>query len=59
MKIDTIQKFFELIWPFPATTERVVRVMAKSGHDAVTSEFVERTAGLGAHEKGRRGDVVD
>lgn len=53
MKSDSIQKFFELIWPFPSTAERVVQVMAKSGHDAVTSEFVERTAGLGAHEKVR------
>lgn len=53
MKNDAIQKFFELIWPFPSTAESVVRVMAKSGHDAVTSEFVERTAGLGAHEKVR------
>lgn len=53
MKNEVIQKFFEFIWPFPATAERVVRVMAKSGHDAVTSEFVERTAGLGAHEKVR------
>jgi phosphatidylserine/phosphatidylglycerophosphate/cardiolipin synthase-like enzyme len=53
MRNDAIQKFFELIWPYPATAERVVRVMAKSGHDAVTSEFVERSAGLGAHEKVR------
>ncbi|WP_225072569.1 phospholipase D-like domain-containing protein [Desulfuromonas sp. CSMB_57] len=53
MKNEATQKFFELIWSFPATAERVVRVMAKSGHDAVTSEFVERTAGLGAHEKVR------
>ena len=53
MKNDVIQRFFELIWPFPATAERVVRVMAKSGHGAVTSEFVERTASLGAHEKVR------
>jgi len=53
MKNETIQKFFELIWPFPASTERVVRVMAKSGQHAVTSEFIERTAGLGAHEKVR------
>lgn len=50
MKNDVAQKFFELIWPFPATAERIVRVMAKSGHKAVTSEFVERTAGLGVHE---------
>jgi len=53
MKDDAIQKFFELIWPFPASAERVVRLMAKSGQNAVTSEFVERTAGLGAHEKVR------
>lgn len=53
MKNDVIQKFFGLIWPFPATTERVVWVMAKSGHNAVTSEFVERTADLGVHEKVR------
>ena len=50
MKNDVTQKFFELIWPFPSTAERIVRVMAKSGHKAVTSEFVERTAGLGVHE---------
>lgn len=53
MKYDTIQRFFELIWLFPASAERVVRVMAKSGQHAVTSEFIERTAGLGAHEKVR------
>lgn len=53
MKNDAIRKFFALIWPFPATAEKIVRVMAKSGYDAVTSEFVERTAGLGAHEKVR------
>ncbi len=53
MKSDAIQKFFELIWPFPTTAERVVRVMEKSGHEAITSEFIERTAGLGAHEKVR------
>lgn len=48
-----MQKFFALIWPFPATAEKIVRVMAKSGHNAVTSEFIERTAGVGAHEKVR------
>jgi len=53
MKNEAIQKFFELIWPYPSTAERVVRVMARSGLDAVTSEFVERTAGLGAHQKVR------
>ncbi|MEN6489797.1 MAG: phospholipase D-like domain-containing protein [Smithella sp.] len=50
MKNDVIQKFFELVWPFPATAERIVRVMAESGHKTVTSEFVERTAGLCVHE---------
>lgn len=58
MRSGAIQKFFELIWPFPATAERVVRVMARSGHEAVTSEFVERTAGLGAHEKVRVSQVL-
>lgn len=58
MKIDDIQKFFELIWPFPASSERVVRVLAKSGRNAVTSEFIERTAGLGAHEKVRIPQVL-
>lgn len=53
MKHDTIQRFFELIWPFPTSAERIVRVMAKSGQDTVSSEFIERTAGLGAHEKVR------
>lgn len=53
MKNEAIQKFFELTWPYPSTAERVVRVMVKSGHDAITSEFIERTAGLGAHEKVR------
>jgi len=53
MKNDIIQQFFELIWPIPAIAEKIVRVMAESGHDAVTSEFVERTADLGVHEKVR------
>jgi hypothetical protein len=37
MKSDAIQKFFELILPFPATAERVMWVMAKSGHDDITN----------------------
>jgi len=53
MNNDVIKKFFELIWPIPATAESVVRVMAKSGHEAVTSEFIERSTDLGSHEKVR------
>ena len=50
MKNEAIQKFFGLIWPFPASAERVVRVLAKSGQNAVSTEFIERAAGLGTHE---------
>lgn len=50
MKNDTIRRFFELIWPLPASAERVAWVLAKSGQNAVTTEFIERAAGLGAHE---------
>lgn len=50
MKNDTIQQFFELTWPYSASAERVVRLMARSGHRAVSTEFVERSAGLSSHE---------
>ena len=58
MKDNTVQKLFELIWPFPATTEKIVRVMAESGHNVVTSEFIEKTAGLGIHENVRISSIL-
>lgn len=50
MKNESVHKLFELVWPYPASAERVVRVMARSGHQAVSTEFVERSAGLSSHE---------
>ncbi|WP_162604592.1 phospholipase D-like domain-containing protein [Geomonas edaphica] len=50
MKEGTIEKFFELIWPYPASAGNVVRVLAKSGHNAVSAQFIERSADLGMHE---------